>query len=508
MKKLIIILILLTATINIVNADISCEVTTISGCSGTIILGVLNDTGGYHNAHAQLASIGTYDNVICCNADLISQDLTNTCTDDGAVFVRLSSQTNAHVEVPTQDNYPYESCISVTNRKVQCGVYENTCPEDAECIYSLASSEDPTNLSNAHISAACDSAYITRVCCGFDNAPPELVQVYIQPNQTVYSNYTLQGFCQAQDSDLDDVRYHYTWYLNGTQHLSGVTSFTTQNTLINVNNISNTQTQKSQEWILNCIADDGQLNSTPMNSSTVTIINHPPKQPLLLNPEDGDDTYTNRYIFYNWTIPIDHDNDPLTYELIVARDEALTIIVTNETGLTQNNYTEILPQDFGTYYWRVRAFDGEEYSEWSNISNFTLVQAIIITPIVNEINFGTLQLDQQLNTTSNNPEPLLFRNDGNIEADLRNITSTQSLWETQTLNTSFFMLRPRTGNFNESQSITNWINISQNTPNVIKDLNWQSPTNNITFDISITVPSAEPPGTKESEINFIWGIAQ
>jgi hypothetical protein len=493
-----------------INAEISCSVTTRAACSDTIILGASNYTGGYLNAHAQLANITTYEYVICCNADSISETLTNECLDNSSVFVKLSSEDNAHVEVPTQSNYPEESCIYVTNRQVVCSVNEGSCPSGRECIYSLASSEPAdANLTNAHINADCDPLYQTRVCCGFENREPEMEQTYITPNETVYANETLEGYCLATDVDLDTVRFYYNWYLNGTLNESGVTTYSAQNTLRNVANISNTITQRGQEWILECIANDASLNSTPQNSSTVEIINHPPEKVILDQPVNDDETYINRYIFYNWSIPTDHDFDELTYDLLVARDDSFITIVTNQTSLTNNNYTEITPQDFGVYYWQVRAFDGIEYGEWSDVSNFTLVESIIITPINNNINFGTLNPSNQINTTTNTPEPFQFRNDGNTDADLRNTTTTESIWVSESLNTEFWKIRPRqTGTFNESSSIITWSNVQTNIGDLVKQLNWQTDNNTITLDIEVIVPASEPPGEKSSQITFNWGVAE
>lgn len=511
MKLLQIIIFTLTIILflPVIKADLSCQVTTRASCSDTIILAVKNDTGGFRNAHAQTPTFGTYDYVICCNANTISQDVTAQCIDNSSVFTRLSSEDDAHVEVPTQNNYPEEVCIHVTNRQTQCTVHQDTCPPNKECIYSLASSEiEANNLTNAHINADCDPSYQTRVCCGFNNREPELIQVYIQPNTSVTTNITLQGFCQASDDDLDDLRYNYTWFLNDEIFSQGQTNFFENLELVNVANISTTNTQRGQNWTLQCIANDATLQSTPQNSTTITIINAPPTTPNLISPENNDTTFTQRFTLYNWTPSTDADLDPITYHLQVARDQQFSILVTNQQGIEDTFFQVSTPQDFDTYYWRVRAFDGEDYSDWSQIFNYTLVTSLIITPIQNEINFGTLNISQQISTESNTPQPLQFQNEGNIEADLRNITTNTPLFQQANLGTTNWQIKARqSNNFNEQQSTLTWLNIQNNIPNTIKELNWLQNQNNITFDISVTVPETEPPGARSSIINFVWGIS-
>ncbi|MCF7872109.1 LamG domain-containing protein [Candidatus Woesearchaeota archaeon] len=342
-----------------------------------------------------------------------------------------------------------------------------------------------------------------------ENTAPQMFSVRVEPSTNVFTNNTLLGFCNATDVDEGSILLHYVWYRNGTQYATGTSSLVTEGIELNVDNITSGETTKHETWVLGCKADDGTLNSSWMNSSTINILNTPPTTVNLSRPTNNDLTYTNRTPFYNWTQSSDIDGDELTYELLVARNESFTIIVGNETGLTSNNYTEINELDFDTYYWKVRSYDGENYSDWSETWNYTLVNSLIITMTNSNVDFGTLDVSSIRNTSLDSPLPFSFRNDGNVEADLRNITTSESLWETADLDTEYWQIMPRsTGTFNESGSKVYWNNMSFVIDDLIKLLDYHPENNTVNADIQVKVPTYESPGQKQATLNFTWGVSQ
>jgi len=106
------------------------------------------------NAHAELPSQNNYDYKVCCKLD---RDVISTeCDEKSAVALKLSSETNAHVSQGNIDDYDYKVCISAKNNKVSCD-YATSCT--GTCIASISS------RTNAHVGDC--SAYPLKVCCGF-----------------------------------------------------------------------------------------------------------------------------------------------------------------------------------------------------------------------------------------------------------------------------------------------------------------------------------------------------
>jgi len=71
----------------------------------------------------------------------------------------------------------------------------------------------------------------------------------------------------------------------------------------------------------------------------------------------------------------DADDDTLTYAFEVYADQGLNSLVTSISGVQEGvNTTEwhvgIILNDNSFYYWRARAYDGMDYSEWMDTTNF------------------------------------------------------------------------------------------------------------------------------------------
>ncbi|MCF7871940.1 hypothetical protein K9L97_02805, partial [Candidatus Woesearchaeota archaeon] len=279
---------------------------------------------------------------------------------------------------------------------------------------------------------------------------------------------------------------------------------------INLDNITNEYLNPEDEWIFSCQATDiNGLVGEWTNSTTTTIqqSNTPPTIPIPDYPDDGDIFFINRTPTYNWTESTDEQDDNLTYDLEISTDETFTVIILNQTNISNNNHTQPTELDFDTYYWKVRAYDGSLYSNWSNTTNFTLVTNVDILIVQDNVSFGTLNPKESDNTTDNNPEPFQFISNSNTYIDLYNTTPTQSLWTTESLGTEYWKIKARnesTGNYNESGSLINWLNVNESIPDLITYLNYSTNKNNASIDIYIKGPDYEPPGSKQSTINFYW----
>jgi len=105
------------------------------------------------NAHGELYSQENYGYALCCTG-LSSK--THDC-ENGNTILKLSSTTNAHAEIPYFSNYPKLVCYG----NLKCGVYYYSCenPEYPLGLLSLSSE------SNAHLGGFND--YTTKICCNY-----------------------------------------------------------------------------------------------------------------------------------------------------------------------------------------------------------------------------------------------------------------------------------------------------------------------------------------------------
>ena len=349
------------------------------------------------------------------------------------------------------------------------------------------------------------------------NSIPVMVSSRISP-VPAYTNNNLLGYCYATDIDADSITYYYRWY-NGTDLFSsGSSSGYTQGLESNVNNLSSSNTAEGENWTFSCLAYDGYENSSTWSNSSVTIGNSPPNTPTLLSPTDDNNTLFNRSPNFIWNCT-DNDSDTLNFTLEINITAGDTNKYYTELNITPsgNNYTYTIPDELKTYIetsnnvyeWRVRAYDGTNYSAWSDTYNFSIEESVIISMVNNNVDFGSdLMLLTEYDTISD-ANPFQIRNDGNVNVTLINLT-TPSFWLSQPLGTEY--LQYKTDNYstnstyNYSGSTTSWTNFSSNNANVTRNLYYEVGSNYIETDLKILVPGAEPPGNRSATFNFYWEI--
>ncbi len=159
--KILLIIIMGFFYVKLVIADLTCSISTTSSCSGSdiVLLRFENDVEGYENSHAQLANYSgnSYNNTLCCGS-ANNPGFNNTC---GTSFLRLSNNTNAHVQDPSNSTYSYPACF-YSSISTLCGTYSNNCPSTYTCMLSIASDKG-NNATNAHVGSC--NKYQTKVCC-------------------------------------------------------------------------------------------------------------------------------------------------------------------------------------------------------------------------------------------------------------------------------------------------------------------------------------------------------
>lgn len=105
------------------------------------------------NAHAAVYTDQNYNFKACLPVNIKITD--RTCNPDGSnVIIKLSANFNAHVEKPTQNNYNVNVCSS----DIACSYKSISCGAGEECIASISGD------TNAHISD-CSPGYDTKLCC-------------------------------------------------------------------------------------------------------------------------------------------------------------------------------------------------------------------------------------------------------------------------------------------------------------------------------------------------------
>ncbi len=486
-KKTYLVILLLIAMAffsHLVSSDLSCEITTT--CNAIDLLHLSNIT----NAHAELPNQTFYSYKLCCNS---STYINNSCGPNSVTFLKLWNITNSHVEVSTQNNYNYNACIS-SDTTISCEVL-NECLTNQTCLVSIS------NTTNAHVGNC--SEYPYKICC-FHNSPPVIHSIEINP-RPAYTDSNLSCTVNITDIDNQELQINFSWY-NGTNLYTSeiVQSYGG----IITHNLTNEIQQKNENWTCKVKAFDGYQYSNELNTSIV-INNSKPTKPELLTPLN-DSTITNRTPLFSWSSS-DKDNDTLTYEFnLTIINNICDNLPYYNSSINSNSFTPSfnLCVD-STYEWRVRAFDGEEYSDWSDIYNFTIMSWINITIVNPEMDFGTIQIGSSDDTTDNSPEPFIIVNNGNIEVNITSRAESQ-LWERAPLNTSFFMYKANdneSGSINLSTSITQWVNVSDTYQHLINELDWEDIHDTARVDVYVESPLDEPPGLKQANLTFIGGAS-
>jgi hypothetical protein len=71
------------------------------------------------------------------------------------------------------------------------------------------------------------------------------------------------------------------------------------------------------------------------------------------------------FVVINWSSSYDEDSNIIAYEYQISRYNDFSII--SDSGITLKNSKKLFLKDGFWYYFRVRAFDGKNYSDWSSI---------------------------------------------------------------------------------------------------------------------------------------------
>ena len=334
------------------------------------------------------------------------------------------------------------------------------------------------------------------------NTPPAVENVSVTPADPRTNDTLTCNNGTVNDADNDFVTLLYDWY-NGTAWLN-----------LNNKTLGQSYTLYGQYWNCSITPYDGESNGTTVVSDKVFINNTIPSTPILLTPTNGNETLFWRNVTFTWNASYDPDvnegTQSLVYELNITSPTCPDHFHTNipTTNYTLNYDLECVGH---TYFWRVRSYDGVDYSNWSDEFNFTIEPTVIINLTNDFINFGSKIPGDIDDTDDNNPEPMIVENQGNVNFDTT-IFAQDSLWTAVGVNTSYFQVKARNTSEENSfdntsqrsaMTFTNVTGFDENASTyIIGNLSYVDTRDTAYADFYIKVPISEPPGAKSSDLVF------
>ncbi len=138
-------------------------------------------------------------------------------------------------------------------------------------------------------------------------------------------------------------------------------------------------------------------------------------------------------------------------------------------------------------------------------TNVSVQATTTFTVVNNNVNFGTMDVNENDNTTDGSPAPFEFSNDGNTDINV-SINATP-LWDSPNDVTSAYFqgqCRDKDTNACGTGSIETYTNIpvSAAATDFITNFPFQASSDEVYFDINVTVPSEESATTKGSVVTF------
>ncbi len=352
-----------------------------------------------------------------------------------------------------------------------------------------------------------DTCSNTITIASASNSAPTVTNLSMFPN-VIFENDTITTSTLYTDAESDSGTVRFMWYRNGTsifnQTNTSIATGTNVTATLSTGNFSHFDNIN-----VTVIADDGSGNSSQQNSSTTQISNSVPTMPILGTPISTNTTVS-RTPWFRWNNITDTDNDNITYNLLIDDNSAFNNPEVNVSGIqemlpnTSYNVSTELNVDT-TYFWRLRAYDNFNYSNYSATFNFTINSYLAISIIQAEVNFSIMEPGQRKNTTLGNPPPFRVESAGNI---IGNITIISDSFQFLMVNRSsshfqFAVRENETNAFNTTASATTWTNFTLGSVLAhVVDFDWHDWKDDFLLDILVEVPYNETLGPKNSTVIF------
>ncbi|MDI6738284.1 MAG: LamG domain-containing protein, partial [Nanoarchaeota archaeon] len=291
------------------------------------------------------------------------------------------------------------------------------------------------------------------------------------------------------------------------------------------NRIVKQETSYGETWSACLTPNDGYDDGATMCTRANITINTPPTKVTLAEPTHGNVTMTNRSVSFRWINASDVDGDSISYNLSIRcykngascspsddREYNTTATSYNLTEATELRY---LSDDNYYYNWTVTAYDGYQYGEASNQSNFSIMGEVIISLINDSVVFaGERTPGTSDNTTDFTPYPMRIENKGNVLTTVNLSSATRLFWGTgSALPSSFYRIRVNDTSgyenaFNETGSQTTWANVPAVNHTLFNMLNYSTNNDRGDIHIHVEIPTDEPAGAKSSILTLTgWSVS-
>ena len=200
---------------------------------------------------------------------------------------------------------------------------------------------------------------------------PVIRTVSVEPSRPL-SNETLKGFCNATDVDSTNIDYYYTWFKNDVEFSSGSRLNVQSGILINLNNISSSDTSYGDEWKFSCKAGDGSTNSSWTNSSLTRIVSESPSVSLESPSNNSQLDYFLDYKEITFNCSATDDLNLHNISLYLGKDgSSITLNKTSLISGTSDSSVFKLNLTSGVYTWNCKVYDNDSSYSWAE-NNFTL----------------------------------------------------------------------------------------------------------------------------------------
>jgi hypothetical protein len=148
----------------------------------------------------------------------------------------------------------------------------------------------------------------------------------------------------------------------------------------------------------------------PAPTPTPVVTNKAPSTPTLVTPIDNKLCVDNTVAF-QWNPSTDVNNDPITYQIQVAKDNTFGQIV--KTAETSNAAQTIALEKNTAYYWRIKATDSKGLS-----SDYSATYKFYTSgdAVVNHLPFSPELVEPALNTVLNTTTAALKWNATDVDA--------------------------------------------------------------------------------------------
>jgi hypothetical protein len=225
-------------------------------------------------------------------------------------------------------------------------------------LYNLSDSNYSWNITCSDDVANSNTSSTTLLVV--DSTEPEL-NITFPVNGSSLASSTLNRTLNwtVSDSNLEACFYS----LNDAANLS-VTCATNYANFTAVTKVQNNITLYANDSVGNIVSQN-----------IVFTMNSAPTIPELTEPQNATEKiFVN--LTFTWNASTDSDGDSITYEIYLGNDTNFSLVVHNATT-TSLNYSNTSIYSDGVQYWKIRAYDGSEYSNFTDWRQIDIVAAVI-----------------------------------------------------------------------------------------------------------------------------------